>query len=635
MTTGNLSAHTQGDQRVGVRAELARLAKVLPPGRKRLWGMLALLVVRSAFELVGVGAVAPFLKVATDPAVIQEVGALAWLYRAGGFTSAMAFTTALGVCVVVALALGNVLAVLAARQSTAYSWDVVLHLSRRLLRGYLARPYAYHTTVHSAQVHRTVMQESQQVGAGVVGPLLTLAGQSLVVIAVVTLLLASNLLVSSILLTVIGGVFAVTHAAAKRRTAVSGEERLKANRVRNKVASEALSGIRELKVLQQEELPLARFSELDGVIRSGVVLSNSLPLVPRYLVEVLLVGSMIVALLVVRSGGQAPASLLPTLSLYLFAGIRLLPAMQNVFGAVTAYRTNRSTIDEVLAALEEGAEAQQHEQEPPEALPFEREVAVRDLCFRYDGQQKPALDGVSFHIPRGSSLGVIGSSGSGKSTLADVLLGLQWPERGVVSVDDQPLGLHNIRAWRPQVGYVSQAVFLSDESLLANIAFGEPPHVADRARALEVSRLAQLQELLNTLPQGVDTIVGERGVRLSGGQRQRIGIARALYRHPPLLILDEATSALDGVTEQLVMAAIQQQRRDQTLLVIAHRLATIRHCDQLLLLNEGRVAEIGTWEELEQRSTLFRQLTTAAAMSAAPQSVGELDGATVASEAGS
>ncbi|MFN7457998.1 MAG: hypothetical protein ACK5U0_11410, partial [Gemmatimonas sp.] len=203
MTTGNLSAHTQGDQRVGVRAELARLAKVLPPGRKRLWGMLALLVVRSAFELVGVGAVAPFLKVATDPTVIQEVDALAWLYRAGGFTSAMAFTTALGVCVVGSLALGNVLAVLAARQSTAYSWDVVLHLSRRLLRGYLARPYAYHTTVHSAQVHRTVMQESQQVGAGVVGPLLTLAGQSLVVIAVVTLLLASNLLVSSILLTVI------------------------------------------------------------------------------------------------------------------------------------------------------------------------------------------------------------------------------------------------------------------------------------------------------------------------------------------------------------------------------------------------------------------------------------------------
>ncbi|MFN7801275.1 ABC transporter ATP-binding protein [Gemmatimonas sp.] len=631
MTSANLSAHTQGDQRVGVRAELARLSKVLPPGRKRLWGMLALLVIRSAFELVGVGAVAPFLKVATDPTVIQEVDALAWLYRVGGFTSPMAFTTALGVCVVVSLALGNVLAVVAARQSTAYSWDVVLYLSRRLLRGYLARPYAYHTTVHSAQVHRTVMQESQQVGAGVVGPLLTLAGQSLVVVAVVALLLASDLVVSSILLTVIGGVFAITHAAAKKRTAASGEERLRANRVRNKVASEALSGIRELKVLQQEELPLARFRESDSTIRRGAVLANTLPLVPRYLVEVLLVGSMIVALLVVRSGGQAPASLLPTLSLYLFAGIRLLPAMQNVFGAITAYRTNRSTIDEVLAALEDGAEAQQHEQEPLEALPFGREVVVRDLCFRYEGQQRPALDGVSFRIPRGSSLGVIGSSGSGKSTLADILLGLQWPERGAVCVDGQPLGLHNIRAWRPQVGYVSQAVFITDESLLANIAFGEPPETVDRARALEVARLAQLQELLNTLPQGLDTVVGERGVRLSGGQRQRIGVARALYRHPPLLILDEATSALDGVTEQLVMADIQRQRQDQTLMVIAHRLATIRHCDQILLLNEGRVAEIGSWEELEQRSALFRQLATAAAMSGAPQSSNEPIGSEVTS----
>ena len=631
MTPANLSAHTQGDQRAGLRAELARLSQVLPPGRKRLWGMLALLVIRSGFELVGVGAVAPFLKVATDPTVIREVDALSWLYRTGGFTSAMAFTTALGVCVVLSLALGNVLAVVAARQSTAYSSDVVLHLSQRLLRGYLARPYAYHTTIHSAQVHRTVMQESQQVGAGVVGPLITLTGQALVVVAVVALLLASNLLVSSILLTVIGGVFAVTHSAAKRRTAASGEERLGANRARNKVASEALSGIRELKVLQQEELPLARFSEPADIIRRAAVLANTLPLVPRYLVEVLLVGSMIVALLVVRSDGQTPASLLPTLSLYLFAGIRLLPAMQNVFGAMTTYRANRSTVNEVLAALEEGAAAQGIEQVTPAPLPFLSELTVNDLCFRYQGQERPALDGVSFRIPKGSSLGVIGASGSGKSTLADLLLGLQWPERGAVCVDGQPLGMHNIRAWRPQVGYVSQAVFLTDDSLLANIAFGEAPEVSDRNRAMEVAKLAQLQELLNTLPQGLDTVVGERGVRLSGGQRQRIGIARALYRHPPVLILDEATSALDGVTEQLVMANVQRQRRDQTVLVIAHRLATIRHCDQILLLNEGRVAEIGSWEELEQRSALFRELASAAAMAAAPQPVGVPAEAPVAS----
>jgi len=557
---------------------------------------------------VGVGAVAPFIKVATEPSAIQDVAALAWLYSIGGFGSEMAFTVALGASVVIALSVGNLLAVLAARRSAAYSWDVALHLSHRLLRGYLAQPYAFHTRNHTAQVHRTVMQESVLVGSGIVQPLLTLAGQSVVMFSVVLLLLAANPALSALLLAGIGGTFAVAHVVGRRRTVAAGEARHGANRQRNKVASEAFAGIRELKVLQKEDLPLARFDAPAAVITRAAVLTATVPLLPRYLVEVLLVGTLVTALLMLRADGEAPAALLPVLSLYVFAGVRVLPSLQSVLSAATAYRGNRMIISEVLDALEEGDRALKSESSRPDPVPLQERILIHRVRFTYEGQDRPALDGISLEIPKGGSLGVVGASGSGKSTLADVLVGLQWPSEGWVAIDGERITPRNVRAWRPQVGYVSQAVFLSDDTVLANIAFGLAPESVDRERAQTVAELAQLDELLRSLPNGLETVVGERGVRLSGGQRQRIGIARALYRRPPVLVLDEATSALDGVTERLVMRAIRRQQSDQTLVVIAHRLATVRGCDQIVLMEEGKVAEAGTWDELLRRSARFREL---------------------------
>ena len=300
---------------------------------------------------------------------------------------------------------------------------------------------------------------------------------------------------------------------------------------------------------------------------------------------------------------------LPTLSVFAFAGYKLVPAFHQVF---TGFSVAGFYL-EALKELEEDLDAGYVDTPGPrgalEPLHLRRALNLQKIVFRYDPQLDPALAVDELTIRRGERIGVVGPSGAGKTTLVDVLLGLLHCQEGRIAVDEVPLEGDTWLRWRAAVGYVPQAIFLADDTVAANIAFGTPQEEIDHDAVQRAAMMAGLHDFVREMPDGYGTLVGERGVRLSGGQRQRIGLARALYRNPSLLLLDEATSALDLATERQVMDALYGLERERTLIVVAHRLSTVRRCDRIVLLEHGRVAAVGPWEKLLEESELFRVLT--------------------------
>jgi ATP-binding cassette, subfamily B, bacterial PglK len=310
--------------------------------------------------------------------------------------------------------------------------------------------------------------------------------------------------------------------------------------------------------------------------------------------------------------GRPTAEVVTTLALLGFAAIRFVPSANRLVSATLGLRWGTSAINAVyndLVALESTVS------KPPEPQPVERfsdAIELRDVGYLYTGAASRSLNGVSLSIPRGSAVGFVGPSGAGKTTLIDVILGLLTPSEGKVLVDGVDLQ-EQISNWQRQIGYVPQTIYLADDSIRKNVAFGVSEAEIDDARVWQAIEAAQLSDMIQKLPDGLTTLVGERGVRLSGGQRQRIGIARALYHDPSVLVLDEATSSVDTETEQSIVDALERLRGDRTILVIAHRLTTVQNCDQLFFLRDGKLEANGTYEELFDVNRQFRSLAVASA----------------------
>jgi ABC-type multidrug transport system fused ATPase/permease subunit len=333
--------------------------------------------------------------------------------------------------------------------------------------------------------------------------------------------------------------------------------------------------------------------------------------IPRYVLEVIAFGSIVAVTLVLTLRGQVHA-VLPTLALYAFAGYRLMPAFQQFFSSAMSLRFSEASVASVeadLTALRQSNKVTRVTTTKAEPLAFEHEIKFCDVSFTYPTGRRPAISGISLAIQRNQSVGLVGRTGAGKTTLADLLLGLYAPSSGTILIDGRPLLEENERAWHKQVGYVPQHVFLANASVAENVALGVSTERIDRRAVEAAAQMAQADDFVRALPQGYDTVVGERGVKLSGGQRQRLGIARALYHNPDVLVFDEATSALDGMTEDAVMDAIRSLSAARTVVLIAHRLRTVQACDRILMLEGGEVMADGTYDELLVSSLPFRRLS--------------------------
>ena len=583
--------------------------------RQRAALLLLLMLATAASEVVGVASIMPFIAVLSDPSVVDSNRYLAAAFRASGLASGQDFLFALGVGFFVMLVGSLILRGLGSWAQFRFSFDRSVSWSSRLIDVYLRQPYEWFLNRHSADLATSILSEVDTVVTGALIPAMTVIAQSLIALLLLVLLVAVDPLLAASVAIVLGGGFATTALVFRKRLAIISAARYQQNRARFHIVQEAFGGIKEVKISGLERLVLNRFLVPSNERARHQIAAGMVEAIPSLVMQAILFGGMLLVLLYLMRGQGTLQQALPIVSLYALAGYRLMPAVQRVSEESTKVRA----ADAVIEALVRDLLALQATALPPipvlpagtpaPRLPLQEALVLDRVVYQYPGTDRPALAGVTLTIPAFHSIGIIGSTGSGKTTMVDVILGLLRPRSGGLVLDGVAIGDDRIPQWQRSLGYVPQQIFLSDESVAANIAFGLPKGRIDQAAVERAARIANLHDfIVSDLPQGYDTPVGERGVRLSGGQRQRIGIARALYRDPDILVLDEATSALDNLTEQSVMEAVRDLGRRKTVVMIAHRLSTVRHCDCIYMLERGQLVAQGTYDELLEQSEQFRKL---------------------------
>jgi ATP-binding cassette, subfamily B, bacterial PglK len=584
-------------------ATISKISDLLSAREKRQALLLLLLMLALGLvEMAGVASIFPLIAVLSKPGLIESNTYLKALYEMLGFSDANSFFIFLSAAVFLVVVVRIAFTAMTNYALLRYAQMRSHTLGVKLLGSYLRRPYAWFLGRHSADLSKSILSEVEQVVNGSLMPALQFVSRFIIIVFIVGLVIAVEPTVAFSALSGMVLAYGLAYFAIRGYLRRKGKERLAANRARYQVAQEVLAGVKEVKVGGLEPGYLRRFEK--GSLRFAR-LKSQLQLVremPRHVLELIVVGSMLfVILLLLRRTDGNLGSALPILSLYAFASLRLLPAVQSVYQSIVSLRFGGPALEVLHGELTaEGEYTTKFDMAAP--LPLEREIVLEHVSFAYVQAGRPALKDVSLTIPMHTTVGIVGATGAGKSTLVDVILGLLEPQQGRLLVDGQVIDPGNVRAWQRSIGYVPQQIFLADESIAANIALGLPPGKIDMAAVERAAKMASLHDfIINELPEGYQTEIGDRGIRLSGGQRQRIGIARALYNDPDVLVLDEATSALDYGTERSVMAEVLHLAKAKTIIMIAHRLSTVENCDVIYRFERGRVVDQGTFDSVVGR----------------------------------
>ncbi len=482
------------------------------------------------------------------------------------------------------------------------TWD-------KMLRTYLFKPYVFFLGQNTAGLSKNILGEVKQTVTGFLVAGMNLVARSVVAISVMILLLVVDPLLAVMTLGFLGAAYGGTFLLVQRGMAQAGRNRSQADRERFKAAAEALAGAKEIKLLGLESPFLKRYERPSRRFSRAMARQQLISVMPRYAFETIAFGGMLIIVLYLLVKGESIVALLPTLGVYAFASYRLLPALQGIFAALTDLRFSVASIEVLYEDLETSAHAAPVDRRKVEALPARRMLSLEDVNFSYPGTRHPVVEGLDLDIAANTTVALVGSTGAGKTTVVDLLLGLLRPSSGALVVDGVSVTDERLAAWQKNLGYVPQVIYLSDDTVAGNIAFGVPERDIDMAAVERAARAANIHDFIaSELPNGYATEVGERGVRLSGGQRQRLGIARALFHDPDVLVLDEATSALDNVTEESIFHSVREIGRSKTVIMIAHRLSTVRSADVIFVLERGRVVARGTYQELLASSPEFRAL---------------------------
>jgi ATP-binding cassette, subfamily B, bacterial PglK len=571
--------------------------------------LILMTMVMAVFDVVGVAGILPFMTVLARPGLIHTNKVLIWLTQTLGLTSDHQVMVVLGLGVLAMILMGMVVRAIVTYAQIRFSLMRAYSIASRLLSGYLRQDYVWFLSRNSADLGQALLSEIDGVIRESVLPAVLVLSNALTVLLIGALLFIIEPWVAigatGLLLTF----YLVIYFTLRPRLGRVGKLRLQANRQRFHVVQEISGGIKEVKVMGLEVQSLQRFRIPSQQMARYQTLGLVIGRLPRYALEGITFGGFILMVLVMMIlRGDDLSDLVPLFGLIGMAGIKLFPALQQIYQELTQIRFSEAALKKLHQNVATfGTPAAPLADAP--ALRLRERLELRDLHFRYPGAERDTLDGFSAVISARSTVGVVGGTGAGKTTVIDLILGLLSPDAGTISVDGTPVTPDRIRAWQKSLGYVPQHIFLSDNTVAANIAFGAAPDQIDMAAVEHAARVANLHDfVMNDLPQGYQTAVGERGVRLSGGQRQRIGIARALYHNPDVLILDEATSALDNVTERAVMEAVHNLGHEKTIIMIAHRLSTVEDCDTILLLEQGQLVAQGTYQELVAGNDKFRRM---------------------------
>lgn len=580
----------------------------------QLGWLMIIIILMALVEVLGIASVMPFVALLSNPGIVHSNQMLHWAFAELGFSEVNQFLLFLGILVFVSLLLNTVFVAFTMWRLTMFTYMHQHALSRRLLAQYLYRPYVFFLNRNSSDLTKNMLTEAGRYVVGVLMPGMNIVARSVGAVLIVVVLLVADPLIAATALGVLCGSYAVTYLLVGRMLGRIGKDRLAASTSCFKVISEALGGIKEIKLLGMEEAYIERYSHASIRSARRETTYHIITMVPRYALELVVIGGLLAVILYVLSLGRALDKMIPLIALYAFASYRLMPALQQIYSSATAIKFNLSTLDVLCQDLLPDKHEYETALTPFEQgrLPFSRQLVLQDVTFSYPGAAVPVVQGMSLSIAAYSTIGFVGATGAGKSTVVDIISGLLAPQEGALLVDGAKVSVDNLRRWQNNIGYVPQDIFLSDDTVARNIAIGVADEKIDMGAVACAASVANVHDFITQkLPDGYRTDVGERGVRLSGGQRQRIGIARALYHNPSVLIFDEATSSLDGITESVVMDAISRLAHTMTIIIIAHRLATVRGCDSIFMLDQGKVVARGAYSELMEGSRKFREMADA------------------------
>ena len=565
----------------------------------------------SAFaEVVSLGAVLPFLGILTAPDRVFNHPIVADVALSWGVTSADQMVLPITVAFAAAALIAGTIRILLLWASTRLAFASGADLSIEVYRRTLYQPYRVHVARNSSEVISGITNKVNGAVFQVLLPLQTLVSSIVLLVAITLALIAIDPTVASVATVGFGASYAMITWMSRRRLHRNSQRIAHEQTQVVKALQEGLGGIRDVLLDGTQPVYCDIYRQADHPLRRAQGNNFFIGGSPRYIMEA--VGMVLVAALAYALSRQVGgiATALPVLGALALGAQRLLPALQHIYSAWASIAGNHASLADTIELLDQPLPAELL-QPAPAPLLFQDAIRFDAVRFRYTGGGPCVLDGLNLTIPKGARVGFVGSTGSGKSTTLDLLMGLLIPAEGELMVDGQPISGNRLRAWQQSIAHVPQSIYLADTTLAENIAFGVPRNAIDLDRVQQAARQAQIADLIENSPEGYQAYVGERGIRLSGGQRQRIGIARALYKQASVLVFDEATSALDNATEQSVMDAIEGLNRDLTILLIAHRLTTVRRCDTIVELEHGRVVAQGTYEQLLDCSPSFRRLARA------------------------
>ncbi|EDZ97014.1 MAG: ABC transporter ATP-binding protein [Limnospira sp. PMC 1291.21] len=582
---------------------------ILPASPKQLVILVILFVVMSVLEAFGIGMIGPFLNLASHPNLVNESEFVASIYAGLNLTEASHGIALLGLFIIALFAIKSFLNWQIKTYVFGFCLKVRGKLCEKLIQEYLSVPYTFHLSKDSAAVIQCIIIYTQAFALDILMPILNSAANLMIIIALSGLLLMTSQLVVIVLIFLFLPLILILNAF-KDKIKYWGKRVSYADESIIRIVNHSLGGIKETKVIGCSGFFEEQLSEQSReYIEAGTFLL-SFQVVPRILVEAILILFLVGITSTMILLGQDIDGFIPALSIFALSSIRLLPAISNLSKDVSKLRSMTYVLERLSHDLREIETLKNSEVSNRTVVTKISQLADHKfknkdfgqiifdgVTYQYPGSESPAISDVSLSIRKGESIAFIGQSGAGKTTLVDIMLGLLIPQGGDIKIDDISI-YNNLRSWQNMIGYIPQSIFLMADTIERNIAFGVADDLIDHKRLQQALEMAQLMDLVKELPDGINTMVGERGVRLSGGQRQRIGIARALYHERDILVLDEATSALDNETESLVTESIKSLSGIKTMIMIAHRLTTIQHCDRLYVMEKGRIVRSGTYNEI-------------------------------------
>lgn len=576
---------------------LRRLWQHITARRRRQFGLLLTLMLLTSFaEILSIGAVLPFLGVLTSPERIFELPIAQDIIRSLNLTDPnqllLPLTIAFGLAALIAGGMRLLLLWASTRLSFATGADLSINIYRRTLY----QSYAVHCERNSSEVINGISGKANGVIYGIIVPVLTLISSTVMLVAILIALMTVEPVIALVAFGGFGLIYIVIVRLTRKQLLADSECVARESTQVIKSLQEGLGGIRDVLIDGSQEAYCQIYRNADFPLRRAQGNSLFISTSPRYGMEAL--GMLLIAALAYSLAQQVDgiAKAIPILGALALGAQRLLPVLQQAYGSWAQINSGRVSLKDTLDLLDQPLP--DYINQPVKQLPFNQNINLKQVAFRYGEQEPYVLNQLNLTIAKGNRVGFIGATGSGKSTLLDIVMGLLQPTNGWLEIDGQPITPANYRSWQSHIAHVPQTIFLADSSIEENIAFGVARDQIDHGRVRRAAEQAQISESIESWPKKYQTFVGERGVRLSGGQRQRIGIARALYKQANVIIFDEATSALDNETEQAVIQAIEGLSKELTILMIAHRLTTLKNCNQIIELSDGNIKRIGTYQDI-------------------------------------